>query len=161
MTEIIRKQVKKTVRLPYTFKITFKKPCGDSKLSENTFNSPLGYSKQLTFHCVLHGFFNIRMFHRIAFQIHFSSLLSLFRIVFRSLTAPLGLPSLSFRPFRLVFRSLTAPWGLQRLAFQVCGRSFDAPGTLQSLLWVSRGLFSVLAPLQSRSGTQNGRKTVG
>ena len=58
----------------------------------------------------------------------FSSLLSLFRIVFRSLTAPLGLPRLSFRLSDL---------------------SLDAPGTLQSLPWVSRGsLFgSMAAPL--------------
>ena len=113
---------------------------GYSKLSENTFNSPLGYSKQLTFHCVLHGFFNIRMFHRIAFQIHFSSLLSLFRIVFRSLTAPLGLP---------------------RICFRLSDLSLDAPGTLQSLPWASRGsLFGYMAApwtVQGRSRACFGR----
>ena len=129
-----RKHFQTTVRWPYTFENTFKKPFGYSKLSENTFDSPLGYSKKLTFLCVLHVFSTFAFSLESPSRFTFSSLLSLFRIVFRSLTAPLCLPSLSFRLSDL---------------------SLDAPGTLQSLPWVSRGsLFgSMAAPwtVQGRS----------
>ena len=110
------------------FRKHFQKTLGYSKLSENTFDSPLGYSKKLTFPYVLHGFFDIRIFTRIAFQI---------------------LCFVSCDPLSVCFSLLDPSFGPPEALFSLSDLSLDAPGTLQSLPWVSRGsLFgSMAAPL--------------
>ena len=94
---------------------------GYSKLSENTFDCPLGYSKKLTFPYVLQGFFDIRIFVRIAFQI-------LFFISCKPLSARFSILDRSFGPPQALFSALSG-------RFSLLDRFLGPPEALFSALW--------------------------